>query len=93
MSFDPFIVFILTVLGLYKFGLIVSVIINLLISFDILNRFNPIVNKIAYSLDRMYEPIFVKIRKIIPPLGSVDLSPLILFLIIDLIRNIIVYYI
>jgi YggT family protein len=89
---NPFINFFYALLDFYSLALIIYVIISLLYSFDIINRFNPFVNKVYKLLGRVIEPVLNKIRRYLPDLGGIDLSPLILFLLIRLVQDMMLTY-
>ncbi|AZL15248.1 YggT family protein [Rickettsiales endosymbiont of Stachyamoeba lipophora] len=92
MNINPFLDFIISIVSIYKFGLIINIIVNLLVTFEIVNRYNIIVNRISYALDKLYEPVLNKLRSILPNLGVVDISPILLFLMLDLTKSIIINY-
>lgn len=62
---------------------IVSAILSWLIAFDVLNVRNPGVYRFASTLDGITRPILAPIRRVIPPLGGLDLSPIILILLLQ----------
>jgi len=70
-------------LGLLIIVLIVAAIMSWLVAFNVINLNNSTVRSIYYGLERFIDPMLRPIRKIIPSLGGVDLSFLILFLIIQ----------
>lgn len=72
------------VLGLLVFVLIVVAIMSWLVAFDVLKlrRDSPL-TRIYYGLQNFIDPMLRPIRRFVPPLGGVDLSFLILFLIIQ----------
>jgi YggT family protein len=70
-------------LGLLIIVLIVSAILSWLVAFDVVNLRNSTMRQIYYGLERFVEPMLRPIRRFIPPLGGVDLSFLVLFLIIQ----------
>jgi YggT family protein len=77
-------------LGLYVFILIVSAIMSWLIAFDVVNLRNNIVRSVMYTLDKLTTPVLAPIRRFVPPLGGLDLSFLVLFILIQLIRSVII---
>ena len=79
-----------TVLTLYIIILLASVIMSWLVSFRVLNTQNQVVYTLIRVLHRITEPPLRPIRKIIPNLGGLDISPAILVIIIYFIRDIIV---
>jgi YggT family protein len=81
------------VLNLYVWLLIASAILSWLIAFNVVNTRNQFVSSVAEFLYRITEPVLRPIRNILPDLGGLDISPIILILLIMLIQRIIVYYI
>ena len=73
---------VLQILKLYSYVVIVNVIISWLISFNILNTQNRFVYSILELTYRLTDPILNKIRRFLPNLGSLDISPIILLLLI-----------
>jgi YggT family protein len=76
-----------TLLYLYGFCLLASVIASWLIQFNILNGSNPNVRQILYALRRITEPLLAPIRRLLPDLGGLDISPIIVFLAIQFLRS------
>ena len=85
---NPFINLINNIISIINFGLIVWLVMDLLIRFDIINRYNPLVMRIHAALSNLFEPMLRPIRqvlaKILPPM-PVDLSPLALLLLLHFI--------
>ncbi len=82
------------VLGLVIWVIIAQVIASWLVAFGVVNTRNRAVYMIVDMLDRVTAPILQPIRRLIPPFGGLDLSPLILLLLIDyVIRPILHHYI
>ena len=73
---------VLQILKLYSYVVIVNVIVSLLIAFNILNTQNRFVYSILELSYRLTDPILNKIRRFLPNLGSLDISPIILLLLI-----------
>jgi YggT family protein len=84
---------VLIVLDLYVWLLIASAILSWLIAFNVVNTRNQVVAAIGEFLYRITEPALRPIRSIMPNLGGIDISPVILILLVILIENIIIYYI
>jgi YggT family protein len=84
---------ILIVLDLYVWLLIASAILSWLIAFNVVNTRNQFVAAVAEFLFRITEPVLAPIRRMLPNLGGLDISPIVLILIIMLIQRIIMYYI
>ena len=70
------------VLNLYWYVVIAAVIASWLVGFGIINAYNPIARSILQALHSLTEPVFGPIRRVIPALGGLDLSPLIVLLIL-----------
>ena len=60
--------------------IIIMVVMSWLIAFNVLNNSNHIVRQINYTLHRLTEPLLGPIRRLMPDLGGIDLSPLVLLL-------------
>jgi len=84
---------ILIILDLYVWLLIASAILSWLIAFNVVNTRNQFVASVAEFLYRITDPVLRPIRNLMPNLGGLDISPIILILIIMLIQRIITYYI
>lgn len=87
MNMNPFISLISSVLSLYSFLLVIWIGMSWLIAFNIVNPNQVLVHRIMYVLSRLIEPVLRKIRAFIPPIASIDLSPIIVFLLIQFINN------
>ena len=73
---------VLQILKLYSYVVIANVIISWLIAFNILNTQNRFVYSILELTYRLTDPILNRIRRFLPSLGSLDISPIILLLLI-----------
>jgi YggT family protein len=82
---------VLIVLDLYVWLLIASAILSWLIAFNVVNTRNQLVAGVAEFLYRITEPVLAPIRSVMPNLGGLDISPIILILIIILIQKLIAY--
>lgn len=77
------------ILGVAFFIMIVHIIMSWLINFQVLNLGQPLVYSIWDGLNRLLEPVYQPIRRILPNTGALDLAPLVAFLIIIALRDII----
>jgi len=77
------------ILGVVFFIMLVHVIMCWLISFQILNLRQPLVYQIWDGLNRLLEPVYRPIRRILPDTGALDLAPLVAFIIVIALRNIV----
>ena len=88
--FDPLIGALLwlfdTLVGLYIFVIIAAVVVSWLVAFGVLNTYNPMARTIIRVLDALTEPVFRQIRRIIPPIGGLDLSPMLVILALYFLR-------
>ena len=84
---------VLIVLDLYIWLLIAAAILSWLIAFNVVNTRNQFVAAVAEFLYRITEPLLAPIRRRLPSLGGLDISPIILILIILFIEKVIAYYI
>lgn len=89
---NPFIILVIQIVTFYSYVLGAWVILSLLVHFNIVNPYQPFVRKLSQILDRLVEPALRPIRKYIPELGGVDLSPLVLILLLQFITNSLIYY-
>jgi YggT family protein len=80
-------------LQLYIWILIAAAVFSWLVAFNVVNVRNPVVGMIGDFLYRITEPALRPIRNIMPDLGGIDISPVILILIIIFIRYVIALYI
>jgi len=69
--------------------IIVQAILSWLVAFNVINTYNDFVRQLLYALDRVTEPLYRPIRKIMPDFGALDLSPMVVLLVIYILRNII----
>ena len=72
----------LKILEIYSFIVIANVIISWLVAFNVLNTQNRFVYSILELTYRLTDPILNKIRRFLPNLGTLDISPVILLLLI-----------
>ncbi|MBX2832763.1 MAG: YggT family protein [Rhodospirillales bacterium] len=72
-----------TVVGIYIFMLIASAILSWLVAFNVINTSNRFVYMLGDTLYRLTEPALRPIRRIMPDLGGIDISPIILILVLQ----------
>lgn len=83
---NPILWLINSILEIYLFFIIAYVILSLLISFNVVNRHQTLVQQIWVFLTSITEPAQRHIRRYIPPLGGFDLSPLILYVLVRFVQ-------
>lgn len=75
-----FLGFISYLITLYVYVVIASVILSWLMAFGVVNPYNPTVRAIWNALNALTEPLLRPIRNVMPNLGAIDISPIILLL-------------
>ena len=83
---NPILWLINSVLEIYLFFIIASAIISLLISFNIINRYQPFVQQVNTFLSGITEPAYRRIRRYVPQMGGFDLSPLVLYVLVRFVQ-------
>jgi YggT family protein len=81
------------VIQIYIWVLIASAILSWLVAFDVVNRRSPLVSKVGQFLYRVTEPVLRPVRRMVPLIAGVDLSPLVVILLLWLIRNLLFEYV
>ncbi|MGH6918833.1 MAG: YggT family protein [Geminicoccaceae bacterium] len=76
-----------TVIELYIWVVIASVVLSWLIAFNVINTRNSFVHQIGDFLNRATEPALRPIRSFMPNLGGIDISPLVLILVLVFVRR------
>lgn len=71
---------------LYIYVVVAAVIVSWLIAFGVINMRNDFVRGAVRVLDALTEPVFRQIRRVIPPIGGLDLSPLVVVLVLSAIN-------
>ncbi len=87
----PLLNFIAMIISLYIWVVIISAILSWLIVFDIVNRRNRAVYLVADSFHKLTEPALRPIRRAIPDLGGLDISPVILILGLIFLRDVVIF--
>jgi YggT family protein len=80
-------ILLIEILDLYFYVIIAAVIASWLVGFGIINSYNPIARTILRALHALTEPVFGPVRRIIPAMGGLDLSPLVVLLLLSFLRN------
>lgn len=75
------------ILSVAFFIIVVQIIMSWLINFQVLNLRQPLVSQLWIGLNRLLEPIYTPIRRILPDTRPLDLAPLVVFLIIISLRD------
>ena len=88
---NPFIDLISSIITLINWALIIWLVLDLLINFDVVNRHNALIQRVHGGLGRLIEPLLRPIRRLVakylPVLGGIDISPIILILLLNFLNN------
>jgi YggT family protein len=79
-------------LGALSWIIIIQAILSWLVAFNVINTYNEFVRSVLFALDKITEPIYRPIRRIMPDFGALDLSPLVALLIINIIMRVVIPY-
>jgi YggT family protein len=77
---------VLLILGVIRFFVIAHFIMSWLLRFDVLNIRQEFVGQVWYGLERVLEPIYSRVRRMMPDLGGIDLSPIVVLVGIEILR-------
>jgi len=84
---------IILLLDLYWWVLLAMIVLSWLISFNVINTANQFVATVHRVVTALTEPLLKPIRRIVPAVGGLDLSPIILFVALYFARRVIILYI
>lgn len=84
---------VLMALEMFSWMIIASAVLSWLIAFNVINMRNDFVRAVCQGLYRITEPVMRPLRRVLPYMGGVDLSPIVVLLAIMFIEKVIVYYI
>lgn len=74
---------------LYLLGIVIVVqfVMSILISFNVINTYNEFVRTIWQALEKMTQPLYRPIRRILPDFGTIDFSPMVVIILITISRS------
>ncbi len=75
-------------LRIATYTILIQAVLSWLIAFNVVNTHNNFVRSIWQALEKMTEPLYRPIRKILPDFGALDISPLVVLLLIHIFRTI-----
>jgi YggT family protein len=81
----------LLALQIYFWIIIMTVVVSWLVVFDVLNTRNKWVAKFCNLLNAVTNPLILRLRKIVPPLGGVDLTPMVVIFGIYILQSILIH--
>ena len=73
-------------LRVLSYVIIAQAIISWLVAFNVINTYNDFVRSFLGALDRLTEPLYRPIRRILPDFGGIDFSPIVVLLLIYVVR-------
>ena len=76
-----------SIINIYIWLIIINAVLSWLVAFNILNTQNRFVFAVLNATHQLTDPVLNKIRRYIPNLGSIDISPVVLILLLIFIRN------
>ena len=77
---EPILLLLYRVIDIYFYILIINIILSWLIAFNVVNTQNRLVVTILYATNRLTDPLLNPVSRILPNLGGIDISPIILVL-------------
>ena len=78
------------IVNLYIWTMLAYIIITWLIAFRIINPWQPFVRMALTFLGRIHEPLMSLVRRFLPDLGGIDISPIVLLLAVQFLRNLVI---
>lgn len=87
----PLLRFVEYLIQLYEYVIIASVIVSWLIAFNVINAYNPFVRSLWNALRAVTEPVLAPIRRFLPDLGGIDVSPIVLLLFCFFLRSVVIW--
>jgi YggT family protein len=73
-------------LRVLTYVIIAQAILSWLVAFNVINTYNDFVRSFLNALDRITEPLYRPIRRILPDFGGIDFSPIVVLLLIYIVR-------
>ncbi len=74
------------VIGIAIFLIIVTAIISWLVAFNVINMRNMTVYRIVSALDAVVDPLYRPFRRFIPPIGGLDLTPIVVLILLQALK-------
>lgn len=84
---------VLIVLDLFIWVLVIQAVMSWLIAFNVVNQRNSFVHTVGRVLYSITEPVVAPVRRVMPRMGALDLSPMVVILGVILLQRVIVYYV
>jgi YggT family protein len=88
---QPIVLLILLLLDIYWWVVVAAVVASWLIQFGVINIYNRYARMFVHALDAVTEPVFRRVRRVVPPLGGLDISPMIVLIGVWFLRLVVVW--
>ncbi len=82
--------FLAWLVDLYIWVFIIGAILSWLVAFNVVNMHNRFVNTVSMVIYRLTEPVLAPIRRFLPDLGGIDLSPLVAIIALIFLKNVVI---
>ncbi len=92
MTLNPIVFLLYQVINIYIWLLIISVVMSWLVSFNVINTSNRFVYLVGDFLYRITEPLLAPVRRFLPFMGGLDISPVVLILLLYTLQYSLIYY-
>lgn len=76
-----------SLLGLLEIAVIVNAVVSWLVAFQVINMRNQAARSFVILLDRLTRPFLAPFRRFIPPIGGLDITPVLLIIVIQAVRD------
>jgi YggT family protein len=83
MPINPIVWLLQELIAIYWWIIIIAVVMSWLVAFGVINTFNRFARSVVGFLDAVTEPVFRQVRRVIPPISGLDLSPLIVLILLE----------
>ena len=90
-ALNPFVWLTLEILDLYTWVIIAAVVASWLVTFRVINVYNSFARSILKALETMTEPVFRQVRRVVPIVGGLDLSPLIVLIAVMFLQRLVIW--
>jgi len=84
----PLLQLVITVISMFVWAVLINVILSWLVAFGVVNTSNQFVSMVLNMLYRITEPALAPIRRVLPDLGGLDLSPVVLILLLYFVQGV-----
>jgi len=69
--------------------IIIQAILSWLVAFNVVNTHNDFVRQLLYALDRMTEPMYRPIRRVLPDFGGLDFAPIVVLILLYIVQSVV----